>query len=370
MKITILVRILWTAGAQKLAISEARELVKMGHEVSLIFLRGSHLSGYDDILQGLRYSVVSADGKSTLSPVFSLITRLFAPARGDESRVDYDLIRRFPRLIEKDKPDLIVCHDHWAGLGGYLAFRKLGVPYSVYYHERVPSYGVPLLGALAIHYETMVLQNAHKVFAVTEKVAASLLENRGVNAVANYFGMDKSYSTNYSAKEQALISTSMWDAGRQPWRYLEILEVLPDFHLYLVGRWRQNGPRKYFHDEVQRKDLTKRVTVAEGVSEEVLHQYYAKSKFYVRFGYREFGCGSTPEAVQHSVPPVINKDFGTSGLIEEYSAGCVLTEPDPIAAARFISEHDNPAAYGTLQANLARLSADYTIRKHCELLIS
>ena len=47
MKIIILVRIFWTAGAQKIAIKEARELQSMGHDVELIFLRGRKLPEYD-----------------------------------------------------------------------------------------------------------------------------------------------------------------------------------------------------------------------------------------------------------------------------------------------------------------------------------
>jgi len=46
MKIIIIVRILWTAGAQKIAIKEAKTLTDMGHNVRLVFLRSTPSAKY------------------------------------------------------------------------------------------------------------------------------------------------------------------------------------------------------------------------------------------------------------------------------------------------------------------------------------
>lgn len=370
MRITILVRILWTAGAPKLAIAEARELRKMGHLVNLVFLRRSHLGGYEDLLRDVPHTVVSDERGTVLSPFYSAVTRLFAPERGPESRVDLGLIRKFPDLISRDRPDLVICHDQWAGLAGYLAFRRFGIPYCVYYHEHVPDYTVPVLGRIATFEESRVLRRARRVFAVTEPVAESLRSKRSVDAIPNYFGMDLLQTTPYSSKSNVLITTSMWDSGRRPWRYLDLLTNLEDYELHIVGRWRQQDPLKRFESEVKSRGLIDRVTVSVGVSESELASFFQRSKFYVRFGYNEFGCGSTPEAVQYGVPLIINQELGTSSLISLFDAGCVLSEPDSGLAARFVRQNDNEASYGRLQSNLKRLSTQYTIRKHCEILLS
>ena len=60
MKIAIIVRILWTAGTQKIAIMEAKTLKKMGFDVTIYFLRGTEKGrDYFDILEGLSYTVLS-----------------------------------------------------------------------------------------------------------------------------------------------------------------------------------------------------------------------------------------------------------------------------------------------------------------------
>lgn len=79
MKIGILLRILWPAGAQKIAINEARELIRVGHDVKLYFLRSSEFGyRYDDLLCDLNYVVMSPNHKSVVSPVYSRVTRMFA----------------------------------------------------------------------------------------------------------------------------------------------------------------------------------------------------------------------------------------------------------------------------------------------------
>ena len=124
MRIVILVRILWTAGAQKIAIQEAKELKRMGEDVTLVFLRrANRLSGYDDILEDVDYKILS-DGKTSLFTTFyNYITRLFMPDRAGEGRIDLDLIRRFPKFAKELGANYVICHDQWAGLAGYYAWK-------------------------------------------------------------------------------------------------------------------------------------------------------------------------------------------------------------------------------------------------------
>ena len=99
MKIAILVRILWSAGTQKIAIQEARTLTQMGCDVELIFLRRSK-SGevYGDLLKNINYRVLSENNKSVLVPIYDFITGIFMSSRKGEGRIDYNLIRGFPSL--------------------------------------------------------------------------------------------------------------------------------------------------------------------------------------------------------------------------------------------------------------------------------
>lgn len=97
MKIAILERILWSAGTQKFAISQAKALQAIGHDVELIFLRRSPKADvYEDLLKGVRVIVLSEKNKSPFAPIYEYITEIFMSSRKREGRVDYNLIRKFP----------------------------------------------------------------------------------------------------------------------------------------------------------------------------------------------------------------------------------------------------------------------------------
>ena len=146
MKIIILVRILWSAGTQKTAILGAKHLQDLGNEVEIIFIRKGKTSFiYEQMLKGVKYSFLNSTDKnsSILTPLFTILTSIYSKnltAPWDlkkEMRIDYDLLRRFPKFIKNKKPDKIICHDEYAGIAGYFAFKKLKIPYDVFLHEHL-----------------------------------------------------------------------------------------------------------------------------------------------------------------------------------------------------------------------------------------
>ena len=189
-RVLIVLRILWTAGAQRIAINEYRWLKKLGYDPKIVFLRKGNAKGYEEMLEGIDYRVVR-EGNGPLTPLFYLPTKLFARDRGMESTVDLDLIMKVPDIAEEEGADYLICHDQYAGIGGLRAKEKHGIPYSVFIHERVVRHSMPVLGGAVDGLERKVLANAEKVFAVTEKVARTVYEKHGISAEPNYPGMDK-----------------------------------------------------------------------------------------------------------------------------------------------------------------------------------
>lgn len=368
-KILILVRILWTAGAQKIAIREAKELTSMGNEVELVFLRGELLPEYEEMLSEINYKIISKTGNSILSPLYKFITLKFAPDRGEESRVDYNLIRKFPKYIKDRQVDYIVCHDALAGLAGYYSFKKFGIKYSVFIHERLSLNNNSILSKLWRKYEHKILENAAKVFSITEKVAKTVEEVQNVKAIANYPGMDIKGITKFNEKENALIAVSMWDYGRKPDVYLDIIEKVPDFNLYFVGNFRIKELEIKFKDDVKKRDLKEKVIMKQGIAESELIELYQKSKFVVRFGFGEYGLGSAMEAFQNCDPLIINSDLGTAELVGRYSCGIILNDINSDDVINFIKKYNNENSYKILQDNIVKLSHDYSWRKHAEALI-
>ncbi|MHB8560217.1 MAG: glycosyltransferase family 4 protein [Thermoplasmataceae archaeon] len=368
-KIVILVRILWSAGAQKIAIKEAKELHLMGNDVELIFLRGKKLPEYNELLNEINYKIMSETGNSMLSPIYQYITHKFMPDRGIESRVDYNLIRKFPEYIKNKDIDYIICHDQLAGLAGYYSLKKFGIKYSVFIHEGLSSNKGSILSRLWYNYEHKILENATKVFSITDKVAKTVEEIQKVKAIANYPGMDINRITEFNKKEDALIAVSMWDYGRKPELYLNIIEKIPNFVLYFVGNFRIKELENHFKEEVKKRGLDERIIMKQGVTESELIELYQKSKFVTRFGFGEYGLGSAMEAIQNCDPLIINSDLGTTDLVNKYSCGLVLDNVNVEEIKKFMDENNNENSYKALQVNIVKLSKDYTWRKHAERLL-
>jgi len=370
MKIVILVRILWTAGAQKIAIKEAKELQSMGHDVELIFLRGKKLPEYDDLLNEVKYTIISETGNSVLSPLYEYITHKFQPYLGKEARVDYNLIRKFPKYIKNKNIDYVICHDQFAGLAGYYSFKKFGIKYSVVVHERLSHFNDSILGKVWLKYENKILKNATSVFAMTEKIAKSVEDIHHVKATVNYSGMDIYKITEFNRKENALIAVSMWGYGRKPELYLDVIEKIPGFILYFAGNFKVREQVEEFKDEIRKRKLENKVIMKQGIKESELIELYQKSKFVIRYGFGEYGLGmATIEAIQNCDPLIINSDLGTAELVNKYSCGIVLKEVNGNDIKKFIDENNNEKSYNELQDNIVKLSRDYSWRKHAERLI-
>lgn len=372
MKIVILVRILWTAGAPKKAVRQAKELSKLGHDVHLVFLRRSgRLGGYKDLLEGVNYSIVVERNTSLLVPLYDFITGLFSPDRKGEGRLDYNLIKKFPKYISKSLPDILICHDQFAGLAGYYLKRRYGTPYIVLLHERIDWEKKGILSRLAQYYEKITLLNAEHVIASTDKIAVTARDKYNIPCSVDYQGLDIAEFASYNDKQNALIAVSMWDEGRRPTTYLDIISAIPNYMLYMVGNWRNEELERKFHEEIQRRNVSEKVVLKKGIPETELNELYDRSKFVIRFGFGEYGeSHAVFEGLQRGVPVIINDDLGSSAFVKAYGVGNVLKEITPERVKECIKQFDNPKMYKELQDKIIRMSSDFNWEKHAEKLLN
>ena len=372
MKIIILVRILWTAGAQKIAIKEAKTLTEMGHSVKLVFLRSTPSAKYlESELKSVNFEII-ADKAYRPNRLYSKITGMFMPDRKGEGTLDYNLIKKFSSSIRKEESDLIICHDQWAGLSGLRIKKRLGIPYVVLMHEHVTGdYNVPLLGWFAKKTEAKVLKNADRIFGITGKVSDSVKSVYNFNAEPDYPGMDSLKWVNYAEKNDTLLASATWDKDRDPRMYLNIIEKLPNYKLYIAGRWRLNDERLSFQKEIEKRELKDQVVLIGEIPEEKLINLYIYSKFNVRFNLQpEWGLGtSNVESISHLTPIIINSQLGISDLILQYGGGKVLEGIDVPKAVEFINENDGEVKYSMLQKQLKDIADTYTWENHCKKLI-
>lgn len=371
MKIIILVRILWTSGAQKIAIEEAKTLTKNGHNVKLVFLRKTK-SGKNllPLLDGLNWEVFASDDFSP-NPVYSFITGLFSSDRQGEGTVDYNLLRRYPKVLKRDSPDYLICHDRWAGVTGYIAKKKYKIPYSILEHEKVTGkYDIPILGYIGTFIEKKVFKLANRVLGITEKVSSSVRDTYGVNTITDYPGISRTKRVNFKERDNIIISVATWDRNRNPSVYLPILDFLHNYSIFIIGRWRveeeENNFKKYLANKTVWKD---RIKIIDDISEELLLNLYRKSKFSIRFGKEEWGLGTSNIEAISTYTPVIVYDVGLVDLIKQKGGGLALQKLDYGEIAEWITKHDDENDYNILQDELDNISKELTWERHCELLV-
>lgn len=369
MKIIILVRILWASGAQKIAIEEAKSLTKLGHEVKLVFLRETESGKYlKPMLEGINFEVYSSKKPKW---IYSAVTGMFMPDRKGNGTVDYNLLKQYPKSINKNDVDYIICHDPWTGLAGYRINKRLDIPYSVMYHEKVTGkYSVPILGKFALKIEKKILKNAAAVFGITKKVTDTVHNAYNIEVIPNLPGMNLGIWKPFNEKKNILLVSATFDKNRDPIDYVNIIEKLPDFMLYVVGSWRETLEYDKFIKLVNDKDVASKVVVKRGISETELQSLYTDAKFSLRFGKDEYGLGtSNVEAISKLTPIIINSDLGISDLIREYGGGIIIDSKDPEIAKSIIQKYNNKSSYETLQKQLINITKTYTWEFHANNLI-
>ena len=367
MKIIILVRILWSAGAQKIAINEALELKRQGHDVDLIFLRrGKTWKVYEDLLLKVNYRIMSEGKSSIFTGLYSVITAFFMPDRKGEGRVDYDLLKKFPKFIAETKADKIICHDEWSGIAGKTAKKKLNVPYEVFLHERLGGLTLPIFGKMAERYRMKVLHQASKVYSITEKISDDTFARFGIRSIPDPPGFEELNDINIGNKVNRIVSVSMWDPGRNPFFFIELEKVLSNYEILLLGNWRNQEYYDFFTRSLPKKTRIKTKT---NISESEKRQFISESKFLVRFGKMEYGLATAViESISYGTPVIINIDLGTADMIKKYNAGYVLDSADPNAVANIILGITDQK-YEQLLENVSIMRKSWTWKDHVRKLL-
>lgn len=379
MRIGIVVRILWSAGTQKFAILQAKALAEAGHEVEIIFLRKSK-SGYvfDDLLKGVNYKVLSKGNNSLFVPLFDWITGIFMSNRKGGGRVDYNLIRRFPKYARSNY-DLIICQDQFAGLAGYYTWKKYSTPYFVVIHERVNKFpwvtGIRRIMVLfALHYQKIVLLNARKVFSLTQKVADTVTDMYSpynLKCIHDFPGLTPKNFIDYSEKLNTIALVSYWNEVKFPDMYINLFENADNYSFLMIGNWISESYRDYFISKLKEHGVFERVSFLTGLSESEKDLTISKCKFYIRFGRGEYGPGyGTIESLELGVPIIINRELGMADHLLNYECALIIDDPsDTTSVLTFINKNDNLERYKYLQNEIRRFVNDHSWKIHVKKLL-
>ncbi|MGI0132120.1 MAG: glycosyltransferase [Thermoplasmata archaeon] len=369
MRVTILLRICWTGGAQKIAINQALALQDLGHSVRLLFLREGDSKGYSELLEPLNVEMFRCRRNRVEQAIYDVLTHLFAPDRGRESTIDLDLMRLCTRSLERNPPDLLICHDQFSALAGMYANLRLAIPFSVYLHERPDNFALPFLSNIVLAVQKIALSRARAIYGVTDQVTKQASDVYGMPVRTLSPGLRDHEGPPYLSREKQIIAVSMWDAGRKPLIYLDILDRLPGYKLCMAGNWRIPSLRLEFESATRRRGLVDRVSIRTALSEEDLIAEYRRSRFAIRLGFGEFGPGlAALEAVETQTPPVVNNGIGAARLLNESGAGIVVEGEDVNEIAKRIRLADNESAYVGFQAAERGLISRFSWTAHAKEL--
>ncbi len=374
-----MVRIFWSAGTQKFAIEQAKALSALGHNVDLFFIRkGKNAQAYQDLLRDVNYSVLYESNQSVFVPLYDFITGIFISNRKGDGRVDYNLIRGFPSVV-KNRYDLIICQDQWAGLAEYYTMKKFGTPYLVVIHERVNK--MPwvhcmsrVLALLALSYQKKILLGATRVLTLTKRVALNVEEfysRYNLKVVSNFPGITPREFVPFSKKRNTVVLISYWNEVKVPELYIHIFSRIVDFEFIMLGNWISEDYRNGYMAKMAENGLIPRVNLISGLSEDEKNRIIAESKFYLRFGQGEYGPGyGSIEALQLGVPLIVNRDLGIVDEIEGYNVGLVLDNPEDADKVQgFVREYNRAESYSELQDGIRQFNNDHSWKRHCEILL-
>ena len=377
MKIGIVVRILWPAGTQFISINEARELQSLGHDVTLFFLRGTEKGKiYMELLKDINYKVLTWKNDSRIVKLYDLITGVFLESRKGDGRVDYNLVHDFYKIISGQHFDLLICHDQWAGVAGFYSLKKLGIKYIVYIHERVNNYPTMkglvkrVLVNIILRYQYKILKNAINIYGVTEKVSNSVTNLYNLKSSANVPGMEQYPFGKYSGKKNIITSLSHWSDVKHPEKYLNLISKMPNFKFLFLGTWTSQSYKESFLKKAKELNVSKNIELFEQISQQEKSTILKESKFFIRFGWDEYGSPiGIIEALEYGLPIICNDELGISNDISINKLGLVLNNLDADNINKFLDDIDNEIEYFKIQNNIKEYIIAHSWQKHVEMFL-
>jgi glycosyltransferase involved in cell wall biosynthesis len=365
MRIGLVFRVRWPGGVHRIALAEAEGLSRLGHIVDLVFIRDSSYQVEYPGSIAVRTLFGPGASRRRFAPFFRAVTKRFAPERGPEATVDLDLILSY----EKHRPayDVLIYGDPHTALfaRAFRLFRK--VPYLIHVHESAFKTASVLWRAE----EKLTLSGADGLIASSNRTAETLRAHgfEFVHTIRPGLYVQAGLIP-FSARQNDVVSATMWDRGRHPEVFIPIAERLDAGRIILAGSWADQNFRRAFSEKVIKLSLQERLVVTSTVSEPVLNDHYRSAKLAIRFGYNENGPGmGALEALAWGLPLIINKGIGIDEVARDQVNSIVVDESAPDTVVDWISKLINDERTWTrLSSNNLALARTMTWENHAREL--
>ncbi len=281
-----------------------------------------------------------SEGPGRWTSLLTQATMLFNADRGEDAVVDLDLILAAARRLS----GVVLYHDQFAGLTGYLRRLHFGEDYALYVHEtslgdrrgvmdltlRVPALRGPLRT-----YDRAIVGKATVVFTNSRR-NREVLAAEGISATTVYPGADP-IDRLPPERERFMLAVAFWERTKRPEVYGELARS-SGIPVVLAGMWGRADEMEAF-----RKKWGDRVRVTGTISEVELDRLSRSASLYVRFGYGERGPGQGGiQAMGYGLPVLTNPGLAAAEVITDGVDGFVVSSPEE-AARRARELFDSPA---------------------------
>lgn len=323
-KIGIILRYLWIAGAPKIAVYQVQGLIKQGYLAELIILAMSpkYRGEYDSLLHKIPYIFVTVP-KFIEKIELVLNNKLFGKWRPEERLIPLASILLAVKHVAKY--DILLCHDPFSGFLGLLAKVLLRKPYVVYLHE------TPFGNKYFIPFERIILRLADAIFAVSEKVVEEI--NISIrHKVALPPGLPTERSDKQKV-EKIILTVARWDRDRRPDWIVKIAKEMENFTFFVSGYWQSKNLYEEF--VVKSRNIKNLIVCQKPIKEEELGKLLSLSLVVIRFNPLGEALGMIAwEAVHKGVPVIVNSSLGVARYIKTFNAGIVVVNIDDIKSIK------------------------------------
>lgn len=325
-KIAILIDQLIFGGVQKIAIEDARNFEKLGHEATLLVLmRKGANKNYKSYAKGVNVKFLSDSypwpfSKSIKFPIFSFFSTLH-------------ILSPFlaPFNIKRGHFDIIVSH------GTTTCFTAQGlkffnnIPYIAFIHDPMnyilkTAYSnsplrklFPFMKPLLAYLEKKLIEQSEKVILDSKLHQEFISKTYKIKSIVLPAGTDIPKQITNNDKNYILAATR-WEKNKNPELLLKLAKDIPDLNIKIAGSWTSNKQYQEFTKSITENGLTGKISLYPEISENDLKKLYRSARIYIHPIKEAFGLGGL-EASANGCPIVIPKGSGVTNYLNNNEDG-------------------------------------------------
>ncbi len=325
-KIGIIIDQLVSGGVQKSAIQEAKELKKLGHDVTLfVLVRLYYTYQYQDLSQGLKVIFLSDYNpiffkRAYRIPYFAFLTHLHI--------LNPFFARRYTML---KKLDFIISHGTTTCITAAAITKILKVPYMAFIYDpmlyilekayaKTPvRFFFPLIKPLTRYYERSFLISAALVVTQSKVHQNFIRENYAVDPIIIHPACVPVKHIPQKIS-QDILGYTRWEMAKNPQLFLWLAKKLPQAHFLIAGSWSNSQQKELFKSLIKKRKLEKQIELLSPINENKLQQLAAKSLVWVHPHFEAFGMAGL-EMASLGLPIIIPKGSGVTELFQEGEHG-------------------------------------------------